>query len=221
MRLSNKDDGPSLVWKWGERDTRRAFENKRYIFGFGTDTLKAYAVVEKNWGADCFQLFENFLEWMADRREEKIELVYDAAANPSEHPLQSLHAHRDEHFSAVLKMFDEAIDAVKAPEPTSNEAPATTAPLPSDDTVAPDVAPPSTEPTAEDDLSPSPAPLPATEGSAPSTPPPRAPPTLPGHLSSPTPPSRKRRSEDGEHPESPRSKARRVHEGLVVTGRSP
>ncbi|KAJ3514854.1 hypothetical protein NMY22_g14611 [Coprinellus aureogranulatus] len=104
-RLSSKDDGPSLVWKWGEMDTRKAFENKRYIFGFGTDTLTAYGVVEKNWGTTCLALFESFLEWMADRREEKIALVYEAAADPSESPLQSLHAHRDEHFNAVLKMF--------------------------------------------------------------------------------------------------------------------
>ncbi|KAJ3504903.1 hypothetical protein NMY22_g17766 [Coprinellus aureogranulatus] len=244
-RLSSKDDGPSLVWKWGEMDTRKAFGNKRYIFGFGTDTLTAYGVVEKNWGTTCLALFESFLEWMADRREEKIALVYEAAADPSDSPLQSLHAHRDEHFDAVLKMFDDAIEAIEHSEtPPSTEAPATTTIMASANTAASDAAVSSSgaadlaTPVPEDSaapgavIDPRPAPDSAVEADAslsspsavesptPSTPP-QVKSTLPPHCSSPVTPTRKRRSEDGEHPESPHSKARRVSEGRAVTSRSP
>lgn len=242
-RLSSKDPGASLVWTWGERDTRQAFTNKRYIFGFGGDTIKAYEVVEKNWGPICYRLFESFLEWMAERREEKIELVLSTAgAGSSKDHLQRLHAHRNEHFNAVLKMFDEAIDAAQSTAPTSTEAPAITNQIPPVDVSFPVTASSSCEgpiattpsilataPTddgpqsskassAKDavrDPSSSSVPLSVTEVLVPTTPPRAV--TPPKDLSSPSTPNRKRRSEGGEHPESPGSKSRRVAEGKLAT----
>ena len=124
-RVSSKDEGPSIIWQWAEQKPEMAACNKRGLYGFGEDYDTAFEVVEKDWGPACFALFEQFHEWVMKVMDEKDRLVFRSGRRGRADILDPLHALREEHYAAVLKMFDDAIDKINAestgPPPIPNE----------------------------------------------------------------------------------------------------
>ncbi|TEB25240.1 hypothetical protein FA13DRAFT_1796531 [Coprinellus micaceus] len=92
-RFPSKDPRPSIVYGWGDEDTRIAHSNKHSLF----------AVPRCSTGS------------ARDRRDEKFGIVDDHSGSPD--ALEPIHSRRGEHYSKVLKTFNEAIEAVKESAP--------------------------------------------------------------------------------------------------------
>ncbi|TEB26517.1 hypothetical protein FA13DRAFT_1795693 [Coprinellus micaceus] len=112
---SGKGEGPAMVYKWTAECPEAAASGKRGLFGYGDDAETACEVVEKYWGPVCFALFEQFRRWVKRVTREKFTLLLHRKHRREGVPsLATLHAQRDEHYAEVLKVFDHAIDAVRA-----------------------------------------------------------------------------------------------------------
>ncbi|TEB22223.1 hypothetical protein FA13DRAFT_1716245 [Coprinellus micaceus] len=174
-------------------------------------------------GGVCTSLFEEFHGWATKMVDEKDRYVFREGRRGRADILDPLHAHRDEHHAAVLRMFDHAINTIRDATPSSPTVvevdalparPASESPLPTKDTDQASPKPLVPSKKSPDADPPSVAALPAT--------PPRvAAPLSPYTSPSPSTPRPKRASEEGEHPHSPRAKSRRIRTGPLVTSRSP
>ncbi|KAJ3533032.1 hypothetical protein NMY22_g7501 [Coprinellus aureogranulatus] len=246
-RVPDKEEGPSLVWEWADDCPSTASGRKSLVFSMGKVGGRALRLVEGTWGDVCGALFKKYRRWVSQVRSTKTALLYKATRGQSvdADPLKTLHARRDEHYAEVLALFDEAIETIKtspasptsadgSPTPTAaalvEEPPATlrnslpsaqaktltTPPSTMAKTAPP--KPPTLPPTPPPGTPPTPIPA-VLEFTPPTTPPRRAPHTASAHTS-PLSPSRKRRSEEGEHPESPKAKVRRLSGTGEVASRS-
>lgn len=87
------------------------------MYGLGTVAVGIKRLVQSGWGGICFDLFMELRTWIHGKIKEKAALLRRGIG------LASLHSQREEHYSAVLKYFDEAIDALGAH--TRKDAPKT------------------------------------------------------------------------------------------------
>lgn len=241
-RVPSREKGPLIVGKWDDPDPSAAHRHKSGVFA-SWEGVRASEIVETTWGPVCTALYKKFRSWTSNMREDKIDsLIRDESRDGDEdededddddededaQTYESLLSRRDEHYFQVLRIFDEAIDSLKAPA-ASDVAPAATLPAEVPSPSAAENTEPSTPLPPPEHPSPETSPLVATSSSTPSssleapvptTPPPAAPSAF-AVYSNPSSPRLKRRSEDAVHPESPPSKGRRVTNALLVTSRSP
>ncbi|TEB25618.1 hypothetical protein FA13DRAFT_1692942 [Coprinellus micaceus] len=126
-RFQSKDTGPSIVRGWGDEDPQAAHSSKHSLFGAGSIADQALRLIEEHWGSSCSTLFDGFSWWVLDRRDEKLGLLDDHSGSPD--ALEPIHSRRGEHYSEVLKMFDEAIEAVKDSAPHDATSPPPSKPV--------------------------------------------------------------------------------------------
>ncbi|TEB28386.1 hypothetical protein FA13DRAFT_1815909 [Coprinellus micaceus] len=112
--IPTDEDGPSIAWSWAEEVPEDACEKKQSFFGMGTVTIRSSRAVETIWGPVCGALFNKFHRWIFQMRTKKGTLTRRGRGSAS--PLASFHACRDEHYSTVVNMFDEAIEGVRSLE---------------------------------------------------------------------------------------------------------
>ncbi|TEB14750.1 hypothetical protein FA13DRAFT_1721436 [Coprinellus micaceus] len=126
--IPTDEDGPSIPWSWAEEAPEDACAKKRPFLGVGTVVFRASHAVETIWGPVCDALLSKFRRWIFQMRTKKGTLIHRGRGSAG--PLDSFHACRDEHYSAVVGMFDEAIDSVRSavtsppPPPIDDVAPA-------------------------------------------------------------------------------------------------
>jgi hypothetical protein len=88
--------------------------------------LCASQLVEATWGPICAELFNEFRDWIFDRRHEKEDLLSQSSKAVNARSLSPPLSKRNEHYSAVLKMFDDAIEATVPSSSRPAFAPAST-----------------------------------------------------------------------------------------------
>ena len=180
--------------------------------------------MEDTWGPVCGSLFDEFRWWVFEKHDEKDELLGGYPSESVANPLEPLHSHRDEHYAQVLRLFDDAIEAVQgsASDPTSTQdggSPTSgrTPPFDGPQLLAPSISTPPTPPTQcrrsarIRDLR-----LPKGEPSRPILSQPEQPTTQLRRSAR----LQKRRLEEEDRLEAPPPKAKRVKKGLRVTTRA-
>ena len=115
-RLPSTDEGPRIIASWSVDDAEFAWANKRRILGIGGVKVRTSRLIGALWGPICSDLFQKFRSWTMSRSSDKERLKWEGKG--PEHLLPK----RDEYYSQVLQMFDEAIEAVRTstiplPEP--------------------------------------------------------------------------------------------------------
>ena len=131
------EEGPSIILSWDQRNPRRAFAHKERLTGGSPLKYSIGKMIRASWGRICEGLFMQLCAWTLSRRGDK-ERIAIQKKGP-----EVLLPKRDEHYSAVLEMFDQAIQAVKSSpaktstrrskvdnEPTSDAFPAAVPPDP-------------------------------------------------------------------------------------------
>lgn len=107
-RVPGTEEGPSILRSWDEKNPRLAYANKDGLTGGDPVKYHIGRLIKASWGHVCEGLFMRFCAWTLLRRSDKDTLVFQKKG--PEHLLPK----RDEHYSAVLEMFDEALQAVKS-----------------------------------------------------------------------------------------------------------
>jgi hypothetical protein len=102
------EEGPSIIISWDERNPRRAFTNKEGLTGGNPLKYCIGGLIRASWGQICKGLFMKFCAWTLSRRGDKERLLFQKKG------AKNLLPKRDEHYSAVLEIFDEAIQAVSS-----------------------------------------------------------------------------------------------------------
>lgn len=107
-RLPSTDEGPTIIASWAVDDPDLAYSNKRGILGIGSVKVRTSRLIEASWGPICGDLFQKFRAWTLSRTSDKQRLEFERKG--PEHLLPK----RGEHYSQVLQMFDESIEAMRA-----------------------------------------------------------------------------------------------------------
>ncbi|KAJ3499925.1 hypothetical protein NMY22_g19439 [Coprinellus aureogranulatus] len=141
-RLSSEEEGPSILSAWDEDDASLAYTNKSRVYGFGSVAALTKRTIESVWGPVCLDLFVQLRDWTSARRSDKQKFAYQGK------DLALLYAHRKEHYSTVLEMYDKAIDSIRASisssrtrNPSTQPPASTTDGAPATDTLPPVAAP--------------------------------------------------------------------------------
>ncbi|TEB22251.1 hypothetical protein FA13DRAFT_1716263 [Coprinellus micaceus] len=103
------EEGPSIIISWDERNPRCAFTNKEGLTGGNPLKYCIGGLIRASWGRICKGLFMKFCAWTLSRRGDKERLLFQKKG------AKNLLPKREEHYSAVLEIFDEAIQAVLRP----------------------------------------------------------------------------------------------------------
>ncbi|KAJ3515433.1 hypothetical protein NMY22_g14456 [Coprinellus aureogranulatus] len=108
-RISSKEenDGPSILASWADPDSSKAHAAKDPVFSPTSGGYRVGRLVTEVWGPICGELFKRFCKWMMEIISVKERLESDSEE------LAALLSQREEHYSAVLAMFDDAIEALK------------------------------------------------------------------------------------------------------------
>ncbi|TEB22233.1 hypothetical protein FA13DRAFT_1778868 [Coprinellus micaceus] len=112
-RVPSAEEGPSILFTWNDGTPRDTFVNKQGLTAGNPIMHSVGRLIKASWGRICEDLFKKFRAWTVSRRSDTERLLFQKKGP------EDLLPKRDEHCSAVLKMFDKDIQATKSSAKTS------------------------------------------------------------------------------------------------------
>ena len=123
-RLPSDDESAAMVLQWDTPGPAASAGLKACVqMPCAGNGVRAPQLVEASWGSICADLFKQFRDWIFAVRHEKEDLLQSSKVT-TESALSSLLSMCKEHYSAVLKMFDDAVMvlALRETEPIPTSA---------------------------------------------------------------------------------------------------